>query len=119
MYPVIDKAKTAERINNIMRAANKTPADIQRYLGLTCVQTVYRWLEGVNIPSIDNLYALSCLFQVPMDVLIVGNGKNCAQTAVSQAMVFDRRHFRAYYFIVRGASVSEHKRAVRNDTVPV
>ena len=62
MFPVIDKKKTAERISAIMKVYGKTPADIQNYLKLSCVQTVYRWLEGVNIPSIDNLYALSQLF---------------------------------------------------------
>lgn len=73
MFPVIDKKKTAERISAIMKVYGKTPADIQNYLKLSCVQTVYRWLEGVNIPSIDNLYALSQLFQIPMDTMIAGN----------------------------------------------
>jgi len=73
MFPTINKQKTAERLSTIMKACKKTPADIQNYLGLACVQTVYRWLEGVNLPSIDNLYALSQLFQIPVDSMIVGS----------------------------------------------
>lgn len=73
MYPVIDKEKTGARIRVLMKEAQKTPADIQNYLGLSCVQTVYRWLDGTNIPSIDNFYALSQLFQVSVDDMIVGN----------------------------------------------
>ena len=54
-----------------MDRANLKPADIQRYLGLTCVQTVYRWLDGTNIPTIDHLYALSCLLGVRVDDMII------------------------------------------------
>ena len=52
-----------------------TPADVRRYLDLNCVQTVYRWLNGVNVPNVDNLYALSELFQVGIDEMIVGSRK--------------------------------------------
>lgn len=71
--PLIDKRGTAKRIRCLMERNCLKPADIQRYLGLTCVQTVYRWLEGVNIPTVDNLYALSQLFGVKMDDMIAGN----------------------------------------------
>lgn len=74
-YPVIDKKRTAERINFFMRCNRIKPTDIQKYLGLACVQTVYRWLDGTNIPSIDNLYALSQLFGVMVDDMLAGNRK--------------------------------------------
>ena len=45
----------------------------QKYMNLSCVQTVYHWLDGTSIPSIDNLYALSSLFKMPMDALVCGN----------------------------------------------
>lgn len=35
------------------------PKDIQEYLGFGCVQSVYRWLDGVSMPTVDNLYAIS------------------------------------------------------------
>ena len=50
-----------------------TPKDVQEYLGLGCVQSVYRWIDGVNMPTIDNLYALSELLQVPIDAIVRGN----------------------------------------------
>ena len=55
-----------------MEKRGMSPADIQIYLDLSCVQTVYRWLDGTNIPSVDNLYALSCLLRVDMDRLVAG-----------------------------------------------
>ena len=30
------------------------PKDIQEYLGFGCVQSVYRWLDGVSMPTVDN-----------------------------------------------------------------
>ena len=55
-----------------MEKRGMSPADIQIYLDLSCVRTVYRWLDGTNIPSVDNLYALSCLLRVDMDRLVAG-----------------------------------------------
>lgn len=75
-YPLIDKRRTAEHIKFLMRYHCLKPTDIQKYLGLTCVKTVYRWLDGINIPSIDNLYALSQLFGVKVDDMLAGNRKN-------------------------------------------
>lgn len=64
MFPIINKKETAKRLKYLMMWNHVKPADVQEYLGLTCVQTVYRWLEGINIPSVDNLYALSQLFNI-------------------------------------------------------
>lgn len=71
--PMIDKQGTAEKIRYHMEKNNLKPADLQNYLGLACVQSVYRWLEGVNIPTIDNLYALSQLFMIRIDDMIAGS----------------------------------------------
>lgn len=75
MYPMIDTVQTGKRIEEFMKRQGLTPRDIQEYLSLTCVQTVYRWLKGINVPSVDNLYALSQLFHVSIDDMIVGNRK--------------------------------------------
>ncbi len=76
MFPFIDKKLTGIRLQFWMRVNNLTPKDIQQYLSLTCVQTVYRWLEGVNLPSVDNLYALARLFNTRIDYLVVGKENN-------------------------------------------
>ena len=76
MYPIINKNETAERLQLLMKYNRLKPTDIQDYLGLSCVQTVYRWLDGTNIPSIDNLYALSRLFDISVDNLLDGNKEN-------------------------------------------
>lgn len=58
------------------------PKDIQEYLGFGCVQSVYRWLDGVSMPTVDNLYAISKMLQVPMDSIVCGNaGRTKSQMA--------------------------------------
>jgi transcriptional regulator with XRE-family HTH domain len=73
VVPVINKKETGVNLRKHMDRCGITPKDVQQYLGLGCVQSVYRWLAGVNVPTIDNLYALSELFQVPIDEMIRGN----------------------------------------------
>lgn len=75
MYPIIDKEKTGLRIQAFMKMKNLTAKDIQELLGLTCVQAVYHWINGRCLPSLENLYALSDLFEVPMDMLVIGDRK--------------------------------------------
>lgn len=75
MYPTIDRAQTGKLLEKLAREYHLSPGDICNYLSLSCVQTVYRWFEGVNVPSIDNLFALSRLFHMRMDDLIVEEGE--------------------------------------------
>lgn len=73
MYPIIDTQETGKRIRELMNLNGVSARDIQKYLNLACVQSVYRWLNGSNVPTIDNLYALSELFQVSIDEIVQGN----------------------------------------------
>lgn len=77
--PVLNKKRTGKQLKYFIEKNNLRPIDIQKYLNLTCIQTVYRWLNGVNIPSTDNLYALSWLFDVKIDDMLMGNAKEIPQ----------------------------------------
>ncbi len=96
MFPLIDKRKTGINLRRIMDMRGVTARDVQQYLGLGCVQSVYRWIDGVNMPTIDNLYALSEFFQVPMDAIVRGNR---APIVPNNMNVLDtrQRRLRAYY----------------------
>ncbi len=73
MIPVIDREKTGENLRRLITERNLTVKDVQEYMGLGSVQSVYHWLNGISMPTIDNLYALSELLQVPIDALVCGN----------------------------------------------
>ena len=70
MFPTIDKQRTGQRIRMLMKQQNITVKQIQEYLNLSCVQGIYHWLDGTSMPTVDNLYALSELFEVPMDYIM-------------------------------------------------
>lgn len=73
MFPTINKKETGVNLRRIMDMRGVKPKDIQEYLGFGCVQSVYRWLDGVSMPTVDNLYAISKMLQVPMDSIVCGN----------------------------------------------
>lgn len=72
-YPVIDTVKTGNRIRTLMKEKGYTVKDIQAYLGLGTTQAIYHWFRGKSMPTLDNFYALSELFRVPVDGLLRGN----------------------------------------------
>ena len=45
--------------------------DISSYMGFLEPQAVYKWQQGKALPSLDNMFALSVLFQVPMENILV------------------------------------------------
>lgn len=72
-FPQIDIYSTGQNIKRIMERKGITVKDIQGYLELGTPQSIYHWFAGRNLPTIDNLYALSELFCVPLDILVCGN----------------------------------------------
>lgn len=74
-YPVIDIARTGQNIKRIMQVKGLTVKDIQEFLELSTPQSIYHWFDGRNLPTVDNLYALSELFHLPVDALLIGNRK--------------------------------------------
>ena len=73
MIPTIDNVKTGQQIRLLMGKRGVTVKDVKNALSLACVQSVYHWLDGQSMPTLDNLYALSDLLKVPMDMLVCGN----------------------------------------------
>lgn len=80
MFPLINKRETGIHLRRIMDERGITVRDVQEYLGLGSVQSVYHWLNGLSMPTIDNLYAMSEMFQMPIDELVRGNRAPVTQT---------------------------------------
>ena len=70
-YPVIDLKKTGENIKRLREARCISVVDLQYFLGLASPQAIYYWQRGVNLPTVDHLYALSRLFKVSMNDILV------------------------------------------------
>ena len=96
MFPLIDKQKTGMNLRRIMDKQGITAKNVQEYLGLGCVQSIYRWFNGQSMPTIDNLYALSELLNVPIDAIVRGNRAPIIPESIINDM--DSRHRRLYEY---------------------
>ena len=70
-YPIVDMKRTGLRIRELMKLNNIKTKDIVEYMGFESEQSVYKWLRGDSLPKVDNLFALSRLFDTPMDNIIM------------------------------------------------
>lgn len=76
MYPSIDMEKTGMKLKIMMRLAGYDVKYIQKYLHLSCPQSIYRWFKGKALPSVEHLCALSFLFDVHVEELLAFQQKS-------------------------------------------
>ncbi len=72
-YPVISMKKTGDKIREVCERRGIRAKEIQEYMGFSAVQSVYDWFRGKNMPTVDNLYALSRLLNVSMETLVAAS----------------------------------------------
>ncbi len=70
-FPTIDLEATGRQIVRLRKEKGLTVRDMQSYFGFDAPQAIYKWQKGLTLPSVDNLYALSVLLEVPMDRILV------------------------------------------------
>ncbi len=70
-YPVLDIKATGERIKQLRIQHGLRVEEISSYMGFESAQAVYKWQSGKGLPSVDNLFALSRLFEVPIEAILV------------------------------------------------
>ena len=70
-FPVIDPAATGRNIARLRQERGYTVRDLQQFFGFEEPQAIYKGQRGQSLPSIDNLYALSHLFQISMNEILV------------------------------------------------
>ena len=71
MFPVIDMAATGENIARLRKERGLTVRDVQEWFGFEEPQAIYKWQQGKSLPTVDNLYALGTLLEVPMEKILV------------------------------------------------
>lgn len=72
-FPTIDPVATGSRIKQLRLERHLTIRQIQEYMGFTTEQAICKWQRGESLPTVDNLYALSKLFGIAMEDILVGN----------------------------------------------
>lgn len=72
-YPILDAQKTGARIKELRKQRHLKVEEVARFMGFESEQAVYKWQRGDSLPTIDNLYALSVLFDTSVDDILRGN----------------------------------------------
>jgi len=102
-FPVIDLAATGENIIRLRKAKGLSVRDLQAWFGFEEPQAIYKWQKGKSLPTVDNLYALGALLDVPMEEILVPckpklNIVNQGQQEVSccPPLLFEYRRIRVH-----------------------
>ena len=70
-YPVIDPVATGDRINTLRKELGFSVAYLKEYFGFATTNAIYKWLHGTSLPSVDNFLALSVLFNISINDMII------------------------------------------------
>ena len=77
--PTIDTVGTGIRIMDLRKKAGLSVKDLQMMLGFATPNAIYKWQNGVAMPTLDNFIVLSAIFNVPIDDIIVIDNKTNMQ----------------------------------------
>ncbi len=69
--PVIDMVRTGQNIGRLRKQAGLSVKDLQDIFGFATPQAIYKWQQGVALPTIDNLVVLAAVLQVRVDDILV------------------------------------------------
>jgi transcriptional regulator with XRE-family HTH domain len=69
-YPVLDPIATGKRIKELRKQNNLKVREVSEYMGFESEQAVFKWQRGDSMPTLDNMLALSRLFNTPIDDIL-------------------------------------------------
>ena len=71
--PVINMTATGSNIKTLIKAKGIRVTELQNILGFNTPQSIFKWMRGESIPSIDNLVILAHILNVTIDEIIILN----------------------------------------------
>ena len=71
--PTIDMDATGENIKRIRKERGISVRELQEIFGFTNPQAIYKWQNGMSIPTIDNLVVLASALGVTVDDILIVN----------------------------------------------
>lgn len=96
----ISKAETGKNIRRLLAEYGITVRDVQEELELDSPQSVYKWLNGKALPSLENLMILGSMLDMPMEKILVTEGTEDKEV-LERRMRWVKKHppvLRAYRF---------------------
>ena len=92
-FPVIDPVATGENILRLRQERGLSVRDLQAYFGFEEPQAIYKWQRGKSLPTVDNLYALGALLDVPIEEILVSAKPKLEIVATEQPRACCSPHF--------------------------
>ena len=96
-FPVIDLVATGDNIRRLRMERGMTVRDLQNYFGFEEPRAIYKWQKGESLPTVDNLYALGALFEVPMEQILIPAQVQLHMFGEQQAESCCSNHFSGYF----------------------
>jgi transcriptional regulator with XRE-family HTH domain len=69
-YPILDPVATGKRIKELRMQNNLKVREVSEYMGFESEQAVFKWQRGDSMPTLDNMLALSRLFNTTVDDIL-------------------------------------------------
>lgn len=69
--PTVNLTMTGVNIRALRKQRGLSVKDLQDIFGFTTPQAIYKWQQGVTLPTVDNLVVLASVFSVPMEKILV------------------------------------------------
>ena len=69
--PFVDTKQTGQNICALREQRGISVKQLQLLMGFGTPQATYKWQHGESLPTVDNLVALSTIFDVPIDAILV------------------------------------------------
>lgn len=72
--PAVDMAATGANIMQLRIANDMTVKELQTVFGFATPQAIYKWQQGRDLPTVDNLVVLAAVFHVKVDDILIIRG---------------------------------------------
>ena len=69
--PIINMEATGSNIKALIKEKGFTVKEIQTKLGFNNPQSIFKWLRGETMPTLDNLIILAYILGVSIDTIII------------------------------------------------
>ena len=66
----VDKKATGLNIYRLLVCSALTREEVAEFLELTSPRVIYDWMNGIKLPSTENLLNLAKLFNVPVEDIL-------------------------------------------------
>ena len=73
LMPTIDMVATGNNISRLREQAGMSVRDLQIIFGFATPQAIYKWQNGISMPTVDNLIVLSAVLNVTIEDIVVLN----------------------------------------------